>query len=528
MASGISSMLNTKLRLSGMASGLDTESMIQQLMKVERMRVDKVKQDRQRLEWKQDDYREITNLLRGFQDEFLDVLKPTNIRYASSFQKYNTSYSTPGVVTAVGGAGVSSLTHNITVSQLATAATGTSHEEVILDPTKSLNLTDTMSSLAASGVIPSSDFTLKINGKDIAITGSDTVSSLMSKVNTSQANVTLTYSTFLDKFTITSKQTGAGTITFDDTTTVDFFNSIKIATTDIVAGQDASFTLDGKASTNSNNTFSIDGVAYTLLKGGNASTTVTLTQDTDAIFNTIKNFVDKYNTLLDKINGKLGEKFYRDYPPLTDDQKSSMKDSDITLWEEKAKSGSLRDDGLLSSMVSKVRKAISDPITGITGTLASIGIQTMDYSYKGKLQIDETKLRAAIQNSPNQVIDLFTKQSSTAYSPDLTSTDRSTRDSENGIANRLSDILQDNIRTTRDSNNRKGLLLEKAGIIGDITEFNNTMTDLINKKDDAISSLLDKLYAKEDYYYKKFSAMEDAINKMNNQSSWISQQFSGK
>ena len=509
--------------MSGMASGLDTESMIQQLMKVERMKVDKVKQDKQRLEWKRDDYREITNLLRGFKDDFFDILKPaSNMRSAATFHKYTTSYSVSDVVTATGSAGVSDLTHDITVTKLAKAATGTSTGEVLADPNQSLSLKDTMADLQTRGVITDKNFTLTINGKSIAITETDTLSTLISKVNSSEANVTLSYSAFLDKFTITSKNTGTGTITLGGGS-ADFFNNVKL--TSITDGEDAEFTLDGKASTNANNTFNIDGVTYSLLKAG--ATTVTLGQDTDTIYKSIKDFVDKYNSVLDKLNSEVSEKYYRDYAPLTDEQKDAMNEDDIKRWEEKAKSGSLRNDSILNNIINKMRLAVSNEVDGVSGTLASIGIKTGDYRDKGKLIIDETKLKEAIKNSPDKVVDLFTKESDKAYSPDMNFTDRTERDKENGIVNRLYDIIQDNIRTTRDSNGKKGYLLEKAGITGDITEFNNIIGNEIEDKDDLINKLLDKLYAKEDSYYKKFSAMETALNKMNSQSSWMAQQFGG-
>ncbi len=78
MANNISNILNSKFRMTGMASGLDTDTMIKQLMKVEQYKVDKVKQDKQLLEWKRDDYRSMTTLLTGFKSDFFDVLKPTS------------------------------------------------------------------------------------------------------------------------------------------------------------------------------------------------------------------------------------------------------------------------------------------------------------------------------------------------------------------------------------------------------------------------------------------------------------------
>ena len=47
---------NQRMRISGLASGLDTESIINDLMKIEQLKVDKLKQQKQLLEWRRDDY----------------------------------------------------------------------------------------------------------------------------------------------------------------------------------------------------------------------------------------------------------------------------------------------------------------------------------------------------------------------------------------------------------------------------------------------------------------------------------------
>lgn len=168
-----------------------------------------------------------------------------------------------------------------------------------------------------------------------------------------------------------------------------------------------------------------------------------------------------------------------------------------------------------------MRRALSDSVDGIAKNLSSIGITTGAYTEQGKLKIDETKLRAAISNDPDAVADLFSKKSSIDYSDSLTSEQRSQRYKEEGLANRLSDILEDNIRTI----GGKGKLLQKAGITGDRTEFDNLLYDEIDGYDKDIASLLDRLADKEERYYAKFTAMEAAISRMSAQSSWLSSQF---
>ncbi|MCG0277754.1 MAG: hypothetical protein L5656_04390 [Thermanaeromonas sp.] len=63
------SAISSSLRLTGLATGLDTESIVKELMKIERMRIDKLNQQKQILEWQQEDYRSIYAALRSFRDK---------------------------------------------------------------------------------------------------------------------------------------------------------------------------------------------------------------------------------------------------------------------------------------------------------------------------------------------------------------------------------------------------------------------------------------------------------------------------
>lgn len=736
MASNISNMLNNKLRISGMASGLDTDTMIKQLMAAERVKVDRVKQGKELVEWKRDNYREVTNALRSFQDEFFNVLKPaSNMRSQNTYNIYNSNSTNSTIATATGGAGVTSTSHTIEVIELAKSASGSSTgtvtkgvsgstvnsfnidgynntftvnyngvtkdivipngsyadasgilgsgidgklkqlvqqafngnvvvsevggklqfstsnaTDILTVTTKSmpgdnllgtlgvnsngvgtllnfgspmeikkgmkfeiptitggtpstnviqwdvdktyndigalaadiqsridasfgvpgkvlvtatagalkfdigagvdsfslsnsdivknlglqsgdsnkLNLNDNMEKLSTrlvNGDIifdVNGKFTLTINNTNIEVNKTDTLNTFISKVNNSSAGVNLSYSAYTDTFSISSKETGAGNIDINDNGS-GFFSKINL---NITAGQDASFKLDGMAGTRRTNTFGIDGVTYNLAAKG--TTDITLTQNTDGIFDKIKAFVEKYNEVINKISNELIEKHERSYTPLTDEQKESMKEDDIKRWEEKAKAGLLRNDSMLNSMITNMRLAVSDAITDVAGGLPSIGISSGSYLDKGKLTIDESKLKDAIKNNPDKVMSIFNKESSIAYKDVINGVaSRADRYKQSGIINRLYDILQDNIRIIRDKDGKKGFLLEKAGIAGDLSEFKNVMNDDMDNKNKLIDTLTKKLFDKEDAYYRKFAALEKAMSQMNSQSSWISQQFGG-
>ncbi|KUO74803.1 MAG: hypothetical protein APF77_11115 [Clostridia bacterium BRH_c25] len=637
------------LRFSGLATGIDVDSMVEQIMKAERMKMDKIKQDKQLLEWKQDDYRSITNLMRGFRDSYFDVLSSTNMRSTTGYKAYSTTITPSdaaqdtGAVTAVGTSTAVEGTHSIIVKNLATAQVRQSAASITKDVqgdsgytltagetfrlsidgvTKTITLSDldgvdgvtlddlnkAIENAFGSGKVTVDDTTnpgmltfkassttngvnritvsagttnnalanmgfgagavlsnrlnngdtlaaiqsklnesgggltfttlsdgttqgikLTINNKTFEFSETTTLYSMMNQINQdSTANVSMQYDEVNDKFKFTAKQTGAG-----NNIDISESGSSFIAAAGITAeqaGEDALITVDGTDITRGSNTFTVSGITYTALKEtGTREVKVSISQNVDAVFDKIKGFVDKYNELISKINGELSEKRNRDYLPLTDEQKAEMSDDDIKRWEEKAMSGMLRGDPLLEKIASDLRSTLYAGIEGESGTsyLFSIGIETGDWSNKGKLVINETKLRDALKNSPELVTNIFAKESSIAYSPDNSSADRATRFKENGIISRMYDIIQDNIRTIADKNGQKGALLEKAGVIGETTEIDNLMYGLIKDKEKMIETLTDKLIKKENNYYLQFSAMETAISKMNTQVAWLTQQMGG-
>jgi len=248
--------------------------------------------------------------------------------------------------------------------------------------------------------------------------------------------------------------------------------------------------------------------------------TITVKADSDGVFNTIKSFVDSYNQLIDTVTTKLNEKRYRDYPPLTKDQRDSMSENEQKLWDDKAKSGTLSRDPMLSDIMSSMRQYLSAPVTGIASNelnaLSKIGITTEYMSLDGKLQIDETKLRDAINNNPDQVMNLFTKSDPNA-NPSAKPPVPADKNKE-GIGDRLYDILNDALSKLKaqagapnTADNLDTSILGKA-----ISDYNTQFNDWT-----------DKLSTLETRYYNQFNAMDSAIQKLNSQLSYITSALGG-
>ena len=143
--------------------------------------------------------------------------------------------------------------------------------------------------------------------------------------------------------------------------------------------------MDGETLVRSSNTFTVNGITYTLLKKSANTQEVSLKADVDAVYEKVVAFVNKYNEVIDFINGKLTEKYDKDYQPLTQEQKEAMSEEEIKLWEERAKSGLLRNDPLLQNIVYSLRKALYDPVEGVGISFIQLVLQQVRGKPRGGL-----------------------------------------------------------------------------------------------------------------------------------------------
>ncbi|WFD10030.1 flagellar filament capping protein FliD [Tepidibacter hydrothermalis] len=325
-------------------------------------------------------------------------------------------------------------------------------------------------------------------------------------------------------------------------------------------GQDAIIDFDGAEDiTYSSNQFTINGISIDLKSDPENDIkeyNISVDTDVDAVYDKIKGFVDKYNELIDKLNKKTSEKVYRDYKPLTAEEKKAMDDKDtVKLWEDKAKSGLLRNDEHITRILNSTRTGLyesvytdytkhanKEPDNGkLTGYshISQVGITTGKYQDKGKLKIDEDKLKEAIQNDVDGVMDLFFSKSditessiNSASSSDEKNNLRAEKRAETGLITRLFDDITDGMKGIIDKSgtgeNSDLYRKVKSNILIDFVTKSGSKSlldkDLMNLEKQIISEN-SRLAKKESAYYKKYAAMETAMNKMNSQSSWLASQL---
>ncbi|MGI6734262.1 MAG: flagellar filament capping protein FliD [Anaerovoracaceae bacterium] len=355
-------------------------------------------------------------------------------------------------------------------------------------------------------------FKFTINSVEFEFDKSETLESIIRKINSSNAGVTLSYSSISDTFTMVAKETGAGENIRIEETQGNLMEALGLTPdsgASVVYGKNALLTVNGKEIVRSSNDINIDGVNIQLHKTTEADAdpiTITLKNDSTALMEPIKKFVEDYNALVDLINGLTKEAVYSDYQPLSEEQKSEMTEKQIEQWEEKAKSGILRGDRILIGIASKLQTAMMGAAKSGGITLYEMGITSAGYQENGKLKIDENKLAEALRTRGNEIADLFTT-------------------AETGLAHRINDIIDSAIRKTGPEEQR-GSLVKMAGIEATTSDMRNSITQTIERTNKLIDAMKKRLTDEETRLWRKFTAMETAIQRLNVQSLML-MQFSG-
>jgi flagellar hook-associated protein 2 len=239
---------------------------------------------------------------------------------------------------------------------------------------------------------------------------------------------------------------------------------------------------------------------------------VGVARNTDRSLDAIKEFVESYNTFFQELRSMHstprqrppGDR-YAFFEPLTSEQRSSMSESEIREWEERARMGILHRDQSLQEIMNLMRQQIFNPVklsNGSSMALFEIGITI---TREGSLEVDEARLRQALTDRPADVSELFTND------PGGMRTDANFRDrlSNSGIATRMHDIID--MYTFGSS----GRLVQRAGSPDHVIQ--NTMLRRIQDMDTSIANMTRTLARRENALFAKFAAMEAAVLRSNQQ-----------
>lgn len=270
----------------------------------------------------------------------------------------------------------------------------------------------------------------------------------------------------------------------------------------IIAASDMTCVYNGQEYVSSSNTLKINGLTINALEVTTSPIKVSVSNNTQAVYDMVKGFVKEYNEVLQEVNDLYYAKTAKGYDILTDEQRDKMTDEQIEKWENKIKDSLLRRDSTLEGIVSVLRDITSTKVEvgDKAYSIIDFGINTSVYTEKGLLHIygdpddasvsdQQDKLMAALSSDPEQVMEVLSKVGTELYTK-----------------------LQGKMASTK---------LSSA-----LTVYNDKeITSLKKEYEDEIEKWKKRLKEIEDRYYTKFAAMESAMTKLNSQTSYISSLF---
>src|SRR4051795_7732913 len=390
------------VNLTGMASGLDTDSIIQQLMQLEQTKVTAVQKRQVQVTQHKTDLDNVRTALNKIKNAAADLSsaslwKPVQTTSSSDASKID--------VSVLGGAGIGG--HTIQVNRLASSAQH-GYDFTASNKAGQLTLYYGSNAGAAGNSKVTIDVAADATAADIAaaVNGNDSAPVYAAVVKDSAG---------ADQIVFSSRKTGASSDFTVDTSKMGAANELKKDAAFDRTGPtlNADIVVDGTALNPPSESNVIDnaipGVRLTLKGVTTSPATIVTTQpavDTTAIIGKVKALVDAYNSAVDSTRTQLTEK--RDPKATT---------------SSGLQQGQLFGDYQLNSMLGQLKDQMTQTLTGLGLTgLGDLGIgvpkattggTVSDDAKAGKLVIDTDKLTTAINSNYTQVRDLFSGSGTT-------------------------------------------------------------------------------------------------------------------
>lgn len=504
-------------RITGLNSGLDTESLITALTQRYQDKVDEQKSGQTKLSWKQDIWKSTNKNVVSFYNG-----KLSDMRFSTAFNK-KTSTSSSSAVSVITGDSAMLSTSTVSSTSLAKASYLTGNKVYTTDG----DLASSDTTASELGITEDTTITFNMAGTtdgsdvlSITISADDTLSSIASKIksasSTSGLSLAANYDETQGRFYIASTATGEDYgFTVDTSTSAEALSLLGINTDELddssqyQAASDAELVMNGVTYTSSSNAFEINGLTITINSSTDDEFTITTSNDTSGVYDMVKEYLSEYNSLIQKLDTLYNADKADGYDILTSDQKSEMTEDEISDWNTKIKSGLLAKDSTLYSVIQSLKETMASGFSvtdsdGETSTwyLSTLGINTKSYfdaeeNERGAYHIDgdedddysssnADKLATAIANDPDAVASFFTQLTREVY--------------------------------TQLGNLMKGTTYSSAYTVYE----DKLMASQYSDYNTSISKAEDALEAKQDYYYSKFAAMETALSKINSSSSSLS------
>ena len=463
--------------LTGMASGLDTDSIVSQLMQIESQKVTAVQRRQVVVQQHHDDLNTIKTKLDAFKSAAAAlsdaaIWKATQTTASSDTSKLD--------VSLLGGAGIGG--HSIQIDKLASSA----QHGFSFQPNPAAG-----SLTLYYGTDPTAAGASKVT---IQVPANATAADVATAVNANEnapVYAAVVKDGTEDRLVFSARKTGKGSDFAVDTSALAGGQMAELTKYQRVGDTlNAQYRVDDdptvKASESNLVEDAIPGVRLTL-KGVSASpVTVTTTQasiDKDAVTKKITALVDAYNAVVTSARAEITEK-------------SDPKATTTAALQK----GTLFGDSGLTSMLGQLKSQMTQVVSGLGLTgLKDLGIDvpkstggaTSQDAKDGKLTIDAGKLKSALDADWTKVRDLFTGKGATK-----------------GVSGLLSDYVTSQTGTN-------GILS------GRMTSDDSSIKDF----NDQIAKLNDRMNAEQTRLKAQFAAMETALNQSQTQQAWLTSQI---
>lgn len=530
--------MSDRLRMTGMYSGMDTESIIQQLVSAKSTKVTNLKNDQKKLEWKQTAWQDLNSKIHSLWGSTL-----TKLRLSSAYKKKTTTSSDPTKVSITASGEAVNGTQSVKVNKLAKSTRITGAEVAKKKVTNSdgketeenWEITDKLNKLTGG---KTGTIRIKVGDeeiKEIEIDDDMTINGFVGKLK--DAGLNASFDTENNRFFISSKTTGKDS-NFTINGSEALLNSLGLQPSDNatntlsgykkVDGEDSEIELDGVTFTSSSNSYSINGLTINALGVTDAEVSIVTADDYTGIYDTIKDFITEYNELINEMDKLYNADSARKYSMLTNDEKEAMTDEEVETWENTIKGSLLRKDSTLGKVMNSMVNVMMGsyytvPVLtdkekeSMTAAeiakweednkknklyLADFGIKTMNYfeaedNKHHEYHIDgdtddesvsakEDKLKAAIAKDPEGIANFFSNLCNTMYT-----------------------TLKDQMGSTDYSSIYK--VYNDKQLKKEYEDYNTK----IKKAEKELSDY-------EDRWYDKFSAMETALSKLQSSQNVVS------
>ena len=530
--------MSSPIRMSGMTSGLDTESIVKALVSNYSSKVTKYTKEKTKLEWTQDSWKEVNTKVYGLYSSI------GNLRYSSAYSMRTATSSDTSKVTVKASSEAPVGIHSLEVTKLARSAYLTSAKigkRVSTDGTNTVTYDTIKSDSKVSDIKDASGNTLfsgdgkikvTVDGKETEIDVSNDTKMDKFIGSLTSAGLNASYDEKNQRIFVSAKESGNNhsfsiAAASGDTNATNFLNAVglgSIAYSDgdgiykdasgntvtdasdmahMINASDATFILDGAKYTSNTNSTTINGLTINATGTTTQAISIMTNADTQGLYDKIKDLLSQYNDVINDLTSRYNAASAKGYEPLTDDEKKAMSETQIEKYEDKIKSALLRRDGTVDSLMSTMTNAMSQSyvVNGKTYSLTTFGIHTL-----GILNANDNE-QSALH------IDGDSEDSSTSANKDkLRSAITDDPDGVMGFMQQLASGLYTNLDAKM-----KSTTMSSAYTVYNDKEMKKQVTDYTK----LISDWQDKVDSMEDYYYNKFSKMESALTKLNSSSSAI-------